>query len=62
MQSMRAIGHAYPFVDLERGVRGNDKRIAGDIQEQINTIRAIARQEGLSQVCLERIDTTVIEA
>jgi hypothetical protein len=32
-QSIRAIGHAYHFVDLERGVRRNGKLIAGDIQD-----------------------------
>ena len=54
-QSMRAIGHAYHFVDLERGVRRNGKLIAGDIQQPIETIRTIAQQEGLSQACMERI-------
>jgi hypothetical protein len=54
-QSMRAIGHAYHFVDLERGVRRNGKLIAGEIQQHINTIRTIAQQEGLSKTCLERI-------
>jgi hypothetical protein len=55
-QSIRAIGHAYHFVDLERGVRRNGKLIAGDIYAQINTIRTIARQENLSQACLNRIE------
>ena len=55
-QSIRAIGHAYHFVDLERGVRRNGKLIAGDIQCHIDTIRTIAQQEDLSQVCLERIE------
>lgn len=54
-QSIRAIGHAYHFVDLERGVRRNGKLIAGDIQQHIDTIRTIARQEGLSGTGLERI-------
>jgi hypothetical protein len=45
-QSMRAIGHAYHFVDLERGVRRNGKLIVRDIHEQIDTIRTIAHQEG----------------
>jgi hypothetical protein len=54
-QSIRAIGHAYHFVDLERGVRRNGKLIASDIQAQIDTMRAIAQHEGLSQACLERI-------
>ena len=55
-QSIRAIGHAYHCVDLERGVRRNGKLIAGDIQEQIATIRTIAQHEGLSQACLDRIN------
>jgi hypothetical protein len=55
-QSIRAIGHAYHFVDLERGVRRNGKLIAGDIQTHIDTIRTIAQQEGLSETCLERIE------
>jgi len=54
-QSIRAIGHAYHFVDLERGVRRNGKLIAGDIQQHIATIRTIAQQEGLSATCLDRI-------
>jgi hypothetical protein len=54
-QSIRAIGHAYHFVDLERGVRRNGKLIANDIQHQIDTIRSIAQQEQLSETCLERI-------
>jgi hypothetical protein len=55
-QSIRAIGHAYHFVDLERGVRRNGKLIAGDIQAQIDTIRTLAQQAGLSQACFERIE------
>jgi Family of unknown function (DUF6399) len=55
-QSIRAIGHAYQFVDLERGGRRNGKLIASDIQRQIDTIRPIAQQEGLSEACLARID------
>ena len=55
-RSIRAIGHAYHFVDLERGVRRNSKLIAGDIQAQIDTIRAIAQQEHLSETCLDRIE------
>jgi hypothetical protein len=54
-QSIRAIGHAYHFVDLERGVRRNGKLIAGDIHTHIDTIRTIAHQEHLSETCLERI-------
>jgi hypothetical protein len=56
MQSIRAIGHAYHFVDLERGVRRNGKLIAGDIQRHIGTIRTIAQHEHLSETCLERIE------
>jgi hypothetical protein len=55
IQSMRAIGHAYHFVDLERGVRRNGKLIASDIQAHIATIRTIAQQEQLNATCLERI-------
>jgi hypothetical protein len=54
-QSLRAIGHAYHFVDLERGVRRNGKLVAGDIQCHIETIRTIAQHEHLSPTCLERI-------
>ena len=56
-QSIRAIGHADHCVDLERGVRRNGKRIAGDSQAHIGTIRPMAQQENLSQVCLERLET-----
>jgi uncharacterized protein DUF6399 len=55
-QSIRAIGHAYHFVDLERGVRRNGKLIAGDIHKQIDTIRTIAQQEGLSETCMDRLE------
>jgi transposase len=55
-QSIRAIGHVYHFVDLERGVRRNGKLIAGEIQQHIDTIRTIAQQEGLSETCLDRIE------
>ena len=54
--SLRAIGHAYHFVDLERGVRRNGRLIARDIHTHIATIRSLAQQAGLSQVCLERIE------
>jgi Family of unknown function (DUF6399) len=53
--SIRAIGHDYHFVDLERGVRRNGQLIASDIQGHIEQGRAIAPHEGLSQSCLERI-------
>jgi len=55
-QSIRTIGHAYHFVDLERGVRRNGKLMAGDIHKQIDTIRTIAQQEGLSETCMDRLE------
>jgi hypothetical protein len=55
-QSIRAIGQAYHFVDLERGVRRNGQLIATDIDEQIDTVRRVAQHEGLSQSGLDRID------
>ena len=55
-KSIRAIGHDYHFVDLERGVRRNGQLIAADIQAHIEQVRAIAQHEGLSQSCLERIE------
>jgi hypothetical protein len=55
-QSLRAIGHAYHFVDLERGVRRNGQCFAGDIQQHIATIRDMAQQEHLSETCLDRIE------
>jgi DNA-binding XRE family transcriptional regulator len=55
-RSIRAIGHDYHFVDLERGVRRNGRLIAADIQEHIEQVRAIAQYEGLSQTGLERIE------
>jgi uncharacterized protein (UPF0548 family) len=53
-QSIRGMGHAYHFVDLERGVRRNGQLIAGDSQRHIDTLRTIAQQEHLSATCLER--------
>ena len=55
-QSIRAIGHAYHVVDLERGIRRNGKLLAGDLQQHIDTIRTIAQHEGLSERCMERIE------
>jgi hypothetical protein len=55
-KSIRGIGHAYHFVDLERGVRRNGPLIASAIQASIEQVRAIAQYEGLSQSCLERIE------
>jgi hypothetical protein len=54
--SIRAIGHAYHFVDVERGVRRNGKLIAAEIQAQMETIRTVAQQESLSQSCVDRIE------
>jgi hypothetical protein len=55
-QSIRALGQAYHFVDLERGVRRNAQMIASDIRKQIDQVRAIAQHEGLSQSCLDRLE------
>ncbi len=55
-QSIRRIGQAYHFVDVERGVRRNGQLIAADIQAQMDTIRTVAQHEGLSQACVDRID------
>jgi hypothetical protein len=55
-QSIRAIGHAYHFVDVERGVRRNGKLIASDLYQHIDTIRTIAQHEGLSQAFLDRLE------
>jgi hypothetical protein len=55
-RSIRTIGHASHFVDVERGVRRNGKRIASDIQAQIDMVRTVAQQEGLSQTCVDRIE------
>ena len=55
-KSIRAISHAYHFVDLERGVRRNGQLIASEIQGHIEQARAIAQHAGLSQSCLERIE------
>ncbi len=55
-QSIEAIGQAYHFVDLERGVRRNGRLIAADLRTQIDTIRTVAQQERLSQSSLDRID------
>jgi hypothetical protein len=54
--SIRGMGHAYHFVDLERGVRRNGRLIASDIQGHIEQIRSMAQHEGLSQSGLERIE------
>ena len=37
-------------------MRRTSKRIAGDIPAQIDTIRAIAQQEHLSETCLDRLE------
>jgi hypothetical protein len=53
---IRAIGHDYHVVDLERGGRRNGQLMASDIHEHIEQTRAIAQHEGLSPHCLERIE------
>lgn len=53
---IRAIGHAYHFVDGARGVRRTGQLIAADIQAQLETMRTVAPQESLSQSCLARIE------
>ena len=55
-QSIEAIGQAYHFVDLERGVRRSGQLIASDIRAQIETIRSVAQHEHLCQSSLDRID------
>jgi hypothetical protein len=55
-QSIRAIGHTYHFVDLDRGVRRNGKLIASDLHRTIDMIRTIAQQADLSKMCMERIE------
>jgi hypothetical protein len=55
---MRGIGHDSHGVDLERGVRRNGQRIASAIQGHIEQMRTMARHEGLSQRCLERMHLT----
>lgn len=55
-QSIQAIGHAYHFVDLERGVRRNGQLVTSDIRPQIERIRTVAQPEHLSQSSLDRID------
>jgi len=54
--SLQAIGQAYHFVDLQRGVRRNGQLIASDIRAHIGTIRTVAQHERLSQSSLDRID------
>ncbi len=54
-QSVRAIGHAYPFVDVERGVHCHGKLLVSDIHAQMDTIRAITLQDNLSETCLDRL-------
>jgi hypothetical protein len=55
-QSIEAVGQAYHFVDIERGVRRNGRLIVADIHTQIEMIRTVAQQENLSQSSLDRID------
>jgi hypothetical protein len=55
-ERIRAIGHDYHFVAIERGVRRNGPLIAADIHEHIEQVRAVTQHEGLSQSCLERLE------
>jgi hypothetical protein len=55
-RSIRASGHAYHCVAVERGVRRNGKLIAGALQAQIATVRTVAQQEGLRQTGVDRIE------
>jgi Family of unknown function (DUF6399) len=55
-QRLRTLGQAYHWVDLERGVRRNGKRMAAAIHAQSDPVRTVAPHEGLSQTCLERIE------
>jgi hypothetical protein len=54
---LRAIGHADHVVALERGVRRHGPRLASAMPEPSNMIRSLAPQEGLSQACLDRVET-----
>jgi hypothetical protein len=53
---IRALSHAYHFVDLARGVRRNGHLMASESHEPIEQVRAVARHAGLSQSCLERME------
>jgi len=55
-QSIRRLGQAYHFVDLERGVRRNAQLIAAGLHDQMDTIRRVAQHESLAQSGLHRID------
>jgi hypothetical protein len=55
-QRIRGLGHAYHWVDVERGGRRNGQLIAADIQAQIETRRTVAQPEGLRQAGVDRID------
>jgi hypothetical protein len=55
-QSIRRIGQAYPFGDVERGVRRHGQLIAAELQAQMDTRRNVAQHEGLSQACVERME------
>jgi hypothetical protein len=55
--SIRDLGHDDHCVALEREGRRNGHLIASDIPEHIEQMRTVAQQAGLSQSCLERIET-----
>jgi Family of unknown function (DUF6399) len=56
-QSLRGIGHDDHGVDLERGVRRHGQLMAAAMQAHLEQVRAMAQHEGLSQSCLERMET-----
>jgi hypothetical protein len=55
-QSIRGIGQAYHWVDVERGGRRNGQLMAADIQSHIDTMCGVAQHEALWQSCCDRID------
>jgi hypothetical protein len=55
-QSLRGLSHDSHCVALERGVRRNGTRMAGDIQGHIDLIRTLAQPAGLSQSGVERME------
>jgi hypothetical protein len=55
-QRLRALGHAYHCVDVARGVRRHGKRMAADLQEQMDPVRPVAQHAGLRQTGLERLE------
>jgi hypothetical protein len=56
-QSIRGIGQASHWGDVEHGGRRNGQRIAADSQRPIDPMRGGAQHEALLQRCCDRIDT-----